>query len=198
MKKSGLLTAVFLATAALPSLAAAQVPGVGLTLIPKAGLYQSAGDLVDGLTTQDAFAYGAALELKVMLIPFAIRANVERTQATDIENAAGDRVGTVTMTNITGDLLLRPLPSIIPVQPYLLGGGGVKQYKFRDFATGSFGSTDDHSDPTLHVGAGVGVGIGPLGINIEAGDYISRFKFAGETKLQNDLYGTLGIRIGIL
>jgi hypothetical protein len=141
MKKTKLygtfcITAAALAAAASP--AAAQIPGFGVRLVPKAGMYRP-----------------------------------------------------------LGDLMFRPLPGIIPVQPYLFAGGGVKKYKFRDFTTATFGSDDNSSDPTLHAGAGVGLGIGPMSVVVEGGDYISRFKRLGDSKLQNDLYAMVGVKLGL-
>ena len=195
MKRVSLFAAVVLATSAVP--AAAQLPGIGVRLVPKAGLYKPAGDIVDGYKIKNHLAIGLAAELKLPVIPFGIRANIDYTGNSDIEDDAGARAGTVALTNIAGDLMFRPLPGIIPVQPYLFAGGGVKKYKFRDFDTATFDSGENRTDPTLHVGAGVGVGIGLMSVVIEGGDYLSRFKFGGESKLQNDLYGTVGIKVGL-
>jgi hypothetical protein len=200
MKKTKLygtfcITAAALAAAASP--AAAQIPGFGVRLVPKAGMYRPLGDLVDGFRIQNKIAIGLGAELKLPLIPIGVRANVDYTPASDIEDDAGNRAGTVSLTNLVGDLMFRPLPGIIPVQPYLFAGGGVKKYKFRDFTTATFGSDDNSSDPTLHAGAGVGLGIGPMSVVVEGGDYISRFKRLGDSKLQNDLYAMVGVKLGL-
>ncbi|MEO5509217.1 MAG: hypothetical protein ABIV28_08430 [Longimicrobiales bacterium] len=184
------------ATAVVSLPAAAQVPGIGLRLVPKVGLYRANGDLTDGFRAKDHMSFGGALELDLPLFPIDIRANVDHVNATDIE-LGGVRAGTVSITSMVGDLMLRPLPGIIPVQPYLFAGGGLKQYRFRDFSTSSFDSSNDRRDPTLHVGAGVGLNLLSMGLVVEVGDYVSRFKFSGATKTQNDLYGTVGVKIGL-
>ncbi len=198
MKKIVLFAAVVMTATLLGAVpAAAQVPGIGVRLVPKVGLYHPLGDLVEGFRAKDHLAFGAAAELDLPFLPIDVRVNVDYTPATDIEGDAGTRAGTVKITNVAGDLVLRPLPGIIPVQPFLFVGGGVKQYRFREFSTALFDATDDRTEPTLHAGAGVGVGLGVMGFVIEAGDYISRFENLGTSKLQHDLYGTIGIRIGL-
>jgi hypothetical protein len=165
-------------------------------VVPKVGLYRPLGDITEGFRAKDHLSIGASAELDLPILPIGIRANVDYTPATDIEHD-GARAGTVTITNIVGDLVLRPLPGIVPVQPFLFAGGGVKHYKFREFATSSFDASDNRTEPTLHVGGGVGVSLGVMGLVFEAGDYISRFEMNGTSKLQNDLYGTVGFRIGL-
>jgi hypothetical protein len=200
MKKIGLY-ATFLFTAfalsSAASEASAQLPGIGVRLVPKAGMYRPLGDLVDGFRINNKLALGLGAELQLPLIPIGVRANLDYTPATDIEDDAGSRAGTVSITNLVGDLMFKPLPGIIPVQPYLFVGGGVKKYKVREFTTAVFGSEDNSTDPTLHAGAGVSLGIGAMGLVIEGGDYLSRFKRAGDSKLQNDLYATVGVKVGL-
>jgi hypothetical protein len=185
------------ATLVLAGNAAAQIPGIGVRLVPKAGLYHPLGDVTEGLRAQDHLALGVAAELELPFLPVGVRANVDHTSATDIHDDAGARVGKVAITNIVGDLVLSPVPGIIPVQPYLFAGGGVKQYRFSEFSSSVFGSDDDRSDPTLHVGAGVELNLLVVGVVLEAGDYLSRFEFGGSSKLQNDVYGMLGVRVGL-
>lgn len=196
MKKLTLFAAVLIAASAASN-ASAQVPGIGLRLVPKIGMYKPLGDLTDGYRTKNKVSLGLGAELKLPIIPIGLRANLDYTPASDIEDAAGARVGTVAITNIVGDLMFKPLPGIIPVQPYLFAGGGVKKHKFHDFATGIYGAADNQSNPTLHVGGGIGVGIGLMGVVIEGGDYISQFKRAGDSKLQNDIYATVGVKVGL-
>jgi hypothetical protein len=198
MKKVTLFAALLLATAALPAPTTAQLPGIGVRLVPKAGMYRPLGDLAEGFRAENHWAVGVAAELDLPFLPIDIRANVDFTPKNDIVTDSGVRAGTASIMNLAGDVLLRPLPGIIPVQPYLFVGGGVKKYRFNDFTSGVFGSGDNRSEPTLHAGAGVGFGIGPLGVMIEGGDYVSRFEHAGDSKLQNDLYGMVGLRLGIL
>jgi hypothetical protein len=197
MKKTGLVTALFLATSLLPHVVSAQLPGLGVHLVPKVGVHRPLGDFADGMKMDNKVAIGLAAELHVPLIPFGLRANVDYSSAADIKNDAGARVGSASLTHIVGDLVFHPVPGIIPIQPYFFAGGGVKRYKFRDFTAATFNSGDNRSDPTLHVGAGVELHLLAMGVLVEAGDYISRFDNAGNSKLQNDGFGMIGIRIGL-
>lgn len=204
MKKTAFVLNVLYATASLSAAfagsASAQVPGIGVRLVPKVGMYRPLGDLVDGAKAKDHLALGIGAELKLPIIPINVRANVEYLPHTDVESDAGLRIGSVSMTNLVGDLMFRPLPGIIPVSPYIFAGGGVKKYNFRDFSTATLSSANNTTDPTLHVGAGVEFKLGVTGLVVEVGDYISRFEAAasGKTKLQNDAYGSLGFRVGLL
>jgi hypothetical protein len=77
------------------------------------------------------------------------------------------------------------------LQPYLLAGAGVKRYS---------GEGDDQSKFTGHVGAGADLKLGPIGLLAEINDYISSFEdeTTGDSKLQNDVFISLGFRIGLL
>lgn len=202
MKKIGFVFSVLYATAFLPAASAspvaAQLPGVGVRLVPKIGMYKPLGDLVEGAKAKNKISLGLGAELKLPIIPINVRANVEYLPHTDVLDGADVRIGSVSMTNLVGDLMFRPLPGIIPVSPYIFAGGGVKKYNFRDFSTAVLNSSNNTTDPTLHVGAGVEFKLGVTGLVVEVGDYISRFERAGASKLQNDVYGSLGFRVGLL
>jgi hypothetical protein len=72
-----------------------------------------------------------------------------------------------------------------------LAGAGVKRYS---------GAGDDQSKFTGHLGAGVDLKVGPIALLAEINDYISSFQYetAGDSKLQNDVFISLGFRIGLL
>ena len=103
----------------------------------------------------------------------------------------------VDMVAITGDLVFRPLPRIVVVQPYLLAGAGIKRYSFGD-DVGTFAADRNHF--TGHIGAGADLKVGPIAVLAEISDYISSFKNAAtdENKLQNDVFVMVGFRIGML
>jgi hypothetical protein len=205
VKKATFVFSVLYATASLAALGAgsvaAQVPGVGVRLVPKVGMYRPLGDLTElagGAKTKDHLSVGIGAELKLPIVPINVRANVEYLPHTDVMSDADVRVGSVSMTNLVADLMFRPLPGIIPVSPYLFAGGGVKKYDFRDFSTAILNSSDNSTEPALHVGAGVEFKLGVTGLVVEVGDYISRFERAGKSKLQNDGFASLGVRVGLL
>jgi|GEM_PF-1061846 hypothetical protein len=107
------------------------------------------------------------------------------------------------------DVLLRG-PLLGPVQPYIVGGGGVKRY---NFAQGELSDgyeveyARDVTQRTSHVGIGTDVRLGGQLIAVEVSDYVSGFRSAaapGATgsaalggKRQHDISVTIGLRIGI-
>src|SRR4051812_3361356 len=115
MRKLIALMTMFLATSMYAGAASAQLPGLGIRLIPKAGLDRPLGDIETGLKMKDHVAIGLAAELHVPIIPFGLRANVDYSPAADINNTSGARVGTASITNLVGDLVFHPIPGIIPI-----------------------------------------------------------------------------------
>lgn len=196
-----------LAIAALAVLAAAplhaQAPAVDLNLVPKIGYFVPLSDLTTARGTfedvetklKNSFAIGLAAELDVLLLPVDLRANLEYAMDTGIEDVDGSD-GTLLV--LTGDLVFRPLPTPF-LQPYLIGGAGIKQY---DLSFGTLGD-EDSSDLTLHLGAGLDLKFGPLSIMAEASDYISWFEQATSSdssskRIQNDVFVMIGFRVGLL
>ncbi|HYW09579.1 MAG TPA: hypothetical protein VE913_21635, partial [Longimicrobium sp.] len=107
------------------------------------------------------------------------------------------------------DVLLRG-PRLGPVQPYILGGGGIKRY---NFAQGEL--TDgyeveyarDVTQRTSHIGIGTDVRLGGQSVAVEFSDYVGGFRSAAASgatgtaaldgKRQHDISVTIGLRIRI-
>ncbi|HLU24112.1 MAG TPA: hypothetical protein VKZ58_00200 [Longimicrobiales bacterium] len=207
--KSALVLGMAMAIA-LPAGAAGQG---GLQIMPKAGVYIPGNDLAtirDGAEEIRAkmegdFAIGLAIELARAGAPVGLRGNFDYITGTTITEDGVDRSdksGT-TMLALTGDLVLRPIPRLLFLQPYLLGGAGIKRYEFdRESLSGPIRDAfpADRTDFAVHLGAGFEIGFGALAITAEVSDYISRFKAEGENrdnKLQNDVFAMVGVRIGL-
>lgn len=202
---SSVITAALLVAIAAP--VQAQVPGIDLKLNPRIGLYQPVSDLgelnSESVSLESGLAIGLGAELQIFALPFGIRANLDYATGTAL---GGDGEDTfvpsqdATVLAIVGDLVFRPLPNIFLLQPYIFAGGGVKQYDFEPSGVQDLGEFQDTSDPTLHLGFGLDLGFGPLDLNAELGDYISRFESesGGDTKTQHDLFLTVGFAIGLL
>ena len=216
MRKAAAVLGVILATgAAVP--AAAQVPGIGLDLVPKIGFYTPAADLA---TARDALgeivddrggslAVGLALDLSAPLAPVAFRVGFDYVTSSEFTYAdttgTGVRAsGEQTMLALAGDIVLRPLPRLVVVQPYLLAGAGVKRYDFS--FTEEAGNTDieevfpeSQTDFTLHAGVGLDLGLGPIALVAELSDYISWYEADGGdgSEMQNDIFVMAGIRVGL-
>lgn len=201
---SSVITAAILLATAAP--VQAQAPGIDLKLNPRIGLYQPVTDLAElgseTISLESSLAIGLGAELQFFALPFGIRANLDYATGTKLGGEGEDTFvpsQDVTLLAIAGDLVFRPLPDILPLQPYIFAGGGLKQYDFE--ATGlvdDIAEFQDTSDPTVHLGFGLDLGFGPLDLNAELGDYISRFEVDGETKTQHDLFLTAGFAIGLL
>ena len=179
--------------------AAAQLPGINVHVGARVGAFMPLGSVVEsGLGEskwKSGLGVGASIELDIPFSPINVRANVDAALGTSLETDGQEAGAEGDIVALTGDLVFRPLPRIATLQPYLLLGGGVKQYKFDDSGTFS-----DVSDFTGHIGAGADLKVGPLAVLVEASDYISSFKNEsnGEGKLQNDLFLMVGFRIGML
>lgn len=200
--KYGMAVALLVVVAAP---ARAQVPGVEFKLNPRIGLYAPlSSDLGDysgeTLEMQSSFAVGLGAELQLPALPFGIRANLDYATSTavDTENGIGGEAPNATLLAVVGDLVFRPLPSLVVVEPYFFAGGGLKQY---DFDTSSAADFSEDSDPTIHLGGGLDFGLGPFGFNAELSDYISWFEIVnggGDTQMQHDVFLTAGFSIGLL
>jgi hypothetical protein len=174
---------------------------LNLQLVPKLGVYTPLNSLTDGAEAEVGVAFGLAGEFVLPRLPFNIRVNLDHANATNIvtRDAAESALGTVSITNVTGDIVLRPLAATALFRPYFLGGAGVKLYSFdvpapgRADLAGVVGTT---RRTTLHVGGGVDVRFGPAALLLEVSDYLSTLPDAeGGTRLQNDLFGMIGFRV---
>jgi hypothetical protein len=202
---STLIAAAVLLAAAAP--AVAQVPGVDLKLNPRIGVYNAVSDLgeMNGRTASldNSLAVGLGAELQFAALPFGIRANLDYATGTELGGSNQEVTPTqdATLLAVAADLVFRPLPDALPLQPYVFVGGGLKQYDFESSGVMDAGEFRDESDPTLHLGLGLDLGFGPLGLNAELGDYISwweTYTNTDETEIQHDIFLTVGFAIGLL
>lgn len=185
--------------------AQAQAPGIDLVVIPKIGAFVPLNDLGDfplsgqtiEVSANSDLAIGLGLELELPLTPINLRGNVDYVPSTDI-SVSGVTVGDVEadILALVADAVFRPLPRLVVTQPYLLAGAGIKRYDFSG-DDGTLQMSGSTSDFTLHVGAGLDVGLGPIRILGEVSDYISWFELAGDSNMQNDLFAMAGVRVGL-
>lgn len=194
--------ATVLAFGAAP--AAAQAPGVDFKLNPRIGIYVPLTDLGEvsegtSVAMDNSLAVGLGAELQLAALPFGIRANLDYATSSQVNFQTGElesEEGETTLLAVAADLVFRPLPRVVVLQPYLFVGGGLKQY---DFDTEDIEGFQDESDPTVHLGAGLDFGLGPLALNAEVSDYISWFELTNdESEMQHDLFVTVGFSIGML
>jgi hypothetical protein len=199
--KSGLAAACLLgisATVAAP--AQAQL----LEVNPRVGLYAPLTDLGEAGSTASTIvadrAGSLALGLGVELgfLPLPIRANLDYVTGAEVSEEGVGEPTEAKMLAVSADLMIRPLPRIIIIQPYLFAGAGLRSYSF-DPAAGAVSQLEDANDPTVHLGGGADLSLGPLHLNAEIGDYISWYEIqADETEMQHDLFVSIGLVLGIL
>lgn len=205
MLKTGLAVACLLGFAA-PT--AAQAPGIELKVNPRVGLYVPLSDLGELQSTAGAIAaeksgsltVGLGVELDLALLPVGLRANVDYVPGSDISaEGVTDNAGATTMLAVSADAVLRPLPRIIILQPYLFAGGGLRQYSF-DVSDPNVDTLEDASDPTVHLGGGLDLKLGPLNLNAEIADYISWYESQQgvDAEMQHDMLVSIGLIFGFL
>ncbi len=194
MKRSCLIAGTVMLALASPALA--QSP---LHITPMVGAFHPATDAYDlsEAAQQGRLIKGNALALGVALEYSILRATVQyATGATitgDGTTVEGD-IGDGSLLALTGGVILRPLPQLILVQPYLTGGVGFKreQYSFNEQGFGNV-LPDDESTMGLHLGVGANLMLGGLGLMAEVSDVIS----AGDDELfgRHDMFVMAGLRL---
>ena len=186
--------------------AAAQVPGIELKLNPRIGLYVPLTDLgettAESVSLDNSLAIGLGAELQMAALPFGIRANLDYATGSKVNTETGGVTAEgseTTLLAVVGDLVFRPLPRVVVLQPYFFAGGGLKMY---DFETEDPGAFESESDPTVHLGFGLDFGLGPLSLNAELSDYISWYELQAATEdestIQHDVFVAVGFAIGLL
>ncbi len=99
-----------------------------------------------------------------------------------------------TMLALTGGLVVRPF-RLLFIEPYLIGGLGVKRY---DFSTSDIGDAflDDQNVRTYQLGVGGELDLGPLSGIVEISDFVSDRGAQLPVGRQHDFIVSVGIGIG--
>lgn len=115
------------------------------------------------------------------------------TISDDGVSGEGD-IGDGSVLAVAADLVVRPLPRVL-VQPYLLGGIGLKRqdFSFESDGLGENPLPSDRTDFAWHVGVGADVMLGRIGIMAEITDFIT--KTEEKTFGQHDAFALVGLRI---
>jgi len=198
--------AALLLGALAPAPASAQV-----RLLPQVGLYAPVSDLGSVTGVQEArsfgeressFAYGVAAEIGP---PDGTTFRVTGLYGTDGEVPVGGVGCTAaacevrsTVLSLTGSVVLRPIPRIVLVQPYIVAGGGLKRY---DYDFGSDTSVrealgDDANELTGQLGVGVDWTLGIVNGTLELSDHVSGSVLEDGGDTQHDFFLTLGLYLG--
>jgi hypothetical protein len=115
------------------------------------------------------------------------------TISDDGVSGEGD-IGDGSVLAVAADLVVRPLPRVL-VQPYLLGGIGLKRqdFSFESDGLGENPLPSDRTDFAWHVGVGADVMLGRIGVMAEITDFIT--KTEEKTFGQHDAFALVGLRI---
>lgn len=211
----GWLAVVLVATLVGPLAAPATLSAQRADLIPQLGFFtglSSLGTAEDGAGASFAlgerergFAYGVAAQFGSDT-PAGLRGSVLFGTGSDIPvsgpGCAPDPCSVEqNVRAFAAALVVRPLPSLILIRPYLLAGAGWKRFGFDDAELEAVGLDDAIEDQTKgawQLGAGVELGLGLTSVVVEINDFISGFSVQedrGDGKTQHDLFLTVGLRL---
>jgi hypothetical protein len=186
-----------------------------IRFIPAVGLYAPVNDLgrvgsgstaVDVAKKESTLGFGAAIEFASQK-SLGFRINGIYGTGSDVPVSSIGCPGCEarsTVAAVTGSLVLRPLPTLILVRPYVHAGGGIKIYNFDDDAARAQGISSYISDQnklTGHFGVGTDLNLGLAHFVLDLSDYVSGFELGSgssttEGEKQHDLFFTIGLSIG--
>ncbi|MEX2610392.1 MAG: hypothetical protein WEA24_10635 [Gemmatimonadota bacterium] len=165
--------------------------------IPASNFYELREGAQDARVEKEAtFGLGLALELGSVrgMLAYATGATVNDRGVDQASGPIGD--GSVLVA--TASMVFRPLPRLLGLRPYVMAGGGLKRasYSFDEAGGGvDPGATfdDELTDPTAHLGVGADLMVGPLGVVLEANDFITLRDGFGP----HDGFVLLGLRVAL-
>jgi hypothetical protein len=186
------LMAAWLLIGGLATTASAQ----GVHIVPTVGAFIPASDFrgvregADQVRLEREATLGLSLNVEVGLFRASL---AYASGATISERGAEGRTGDGSVLAVAADLLLRPI-SGGPLQPYLLGGAGLKRqdFSFEDDGLSSNPLPDGSRDLTLHFGGGLDLMLGGIGLRFEVSDFLSRDD-EGSFR-QHDAFVMVGLR----
>jgi len=196
MKRRVLLAVGVLALAALPGVSHAQ----GISITPQIGFYVPGNDL-DSLRAgaqsvrvnrEGNLALGLNIDIGFLRGSLAYASSAKLNDQTSTNTKIGD----AKVLAVAGDVVLRPIPRLIIVQPYLLLGAGLRRTNYSYESSGiSNAFPKDDSDFALHGGVGADIMLGPIGVSAEITDFVS--KNTEDKWKQHDAFGFVGLKLKI-
>jgi opacity protein-like surface antigen len=174
----------------------------GLTVTPTIGVYVPASDVyrlrdnteqVFTVDKEGTFAMGVNVELGMFrgTVSYASGAQLNERGLQNNEN-----IGEGKLLAVAGDVVLRPIPRILFLQPYLLAGAGLRRedYSFEDDGVGN-ALPKDQSDFALHAGIGADLMFGRFGVVAEFTDFITKSEGDDWTPGQHDGFVSVGLKL---
>ncbi len=210
----GALAALAALALLLPASAEAQ-----FRVLPSVGLYAPLADLgevrdsggqviVDAGRQNASLAFGLAVERGDPQGFASIRVGLGYGTSAEVPvDAVGcqDCELRATLLTATAAAVLRPIPRLGPVQPFLVAGAGIKRYGFDrdDLQTDGFlEGFRDQSRPALQLGTGVQFTLGGFRPIVELSAQLSRYEVepsgarSGTDDVQTDLFFTVALPFG--
>jgi hypothetical protein len=163
-------------------------------LSPLVGAFHPTSDLNDlrgaRIARDNAFALGLNVDVSFLRASLAYASGA---RITDDGIGNGDEIGDGSLLALTGDVVLRPIPRLIVLQPYLIGGAGLKResYSFDDDGLGDL-LPEDATDFAWHVGLGADLMLGNFGLVAEVSDFITSGD--DDTFGRHDTFAMVGLR----
>ncbi|HEX2167694.1 MAG TPA: hypothetical protein VHG09_10725 [Longimicrobiales bacterium] len=186
------IAAGFLAVPAAP--VAAQV-----YITPAAGVFIPASDLEDleAEAEQTRLDRSGTLGLGLNVELGWLRGSIAYASGATISEdgvEGEDEIGDGSVLAVAADIIVRPLPRLL-VQPYLLGGVGLKrqEFSFDDANVTTNPLPSEETDFAFHAGLGADIMLGRFGIMAEISDYITRTEES--TFGQHDAFAMVGLRV---
>lgn len=195
MRKLFLLAAGLLGGLVLPGFSQAQ----GITITPQIGVYVPGDDFESLRAGADSIRVDneGTLALGFNVDLGFLRGSVAYASAAKLNRrgiSGQDEIGEGKLLAVAGDLVLRPIPRILILQPYLLAGAGLRRadYDYDDDGI-SDAFPENESDFALHAGIGADIMLGPIGIAAEITDFIS--KNQDDEWKRHDGFGFVGVKL---
>jgi hypothetical protein len=188
-----------MAAGALLIPAAANAQGISVT--PAVGVYIPASDLYNlrdeaqqiTVDKEGAFALGLNIEAGILRGTIAYASGAQLNER-GVQNQ--DDIGDGQLLAVAADLVLRPIPRLIIVQPYIIAGAGLRRedYDYNDDGIGN-ALPSDQSDFAFHAGLGLDVSLGGLGLTAEITDFITQDE--DDKWDQHDAFAFVGLKFRV-
>jgi opacity protein-like surface antigen len=185
--------------ALLLSSSAANAQSIHLTPLfgsfhPSSSFFDVRGAAHDGNLVQDrALGLGMNVELSFLRgsIAYATGARI-----TEDGVDSGNDIGNGSLLALAADVVFRPIPRLVFIQPYVVAGAGLKRehYSFDDNASAVLPESETES--AWHLGLGADVMLGKFGLVAEVSDFITRDD-NGITFGRHDSFAMLGLRFRV-
>jgi hypothetical protein len=174
----------------------AQAQGIHVT--PSLGVYVPASDLYTlrneaqqiTVDKEGTFALGLNVDMGMLRGSLAYASGAQVNER-GVQNR--DNIGEGKLLAVAGDLVLRPIPRLIIVQPYIIAGAGLRRedYSYEDDGL-SNALPKEQSNFALHAGIGADIMLGRIGVVAEFSDFITQ-NDEDEWK-QHDAFGFVGLK----